>query len=577
MKLSYQHANPSTGGGSYLLRFRDATRVRTACVLVDAGADVDLDALLGDDEYLAAVLLTHAHLDHYASLADSLRDGAPVYAAEPTADVLGDVLAEGEKNYDIGAVDRALDAVEPLAGWETLLPDVSVAPVPAGHAPGAAGFVVRFRDGSRDNHLLFTGDFTTRPVAGYPGLRTDLPVAVDALFVNVSTAEAFRETLTEALFTVVERSRAGSAVLATASALTAVHCAYLLGHLGERLDEAIPVTLAGQAAKLYADLGYDAPNVEAVPVFDSADDLLDRGAVALAGPEVPSEGSARSLFGAIRDDASATLVQLIGGPTDPVETATCTVYDYEVVNHSSLPVIDDLVAALDPIHVVAGHGSRAALRDFRGRYDERFVWASDDARERTLYDDGRWASPPWLSDVAVKSIRAQDWRTNGNRFGDGAEAGDETLPPVARTADVNLEAEGVDVERFVNRFGPDDAATTLPATRSAVECESVESETVESESVESAASSPEPKSNSQDSDSLDGACPPPAEAAASDTEAFRREVLDRLGDIESAVSGRRCRARVVEGDDGETLLRLSVDVDLDPGDEVDVVLTDDGE
>ncbi|MFC7078779.1 MBL fold metallo-hydrolase [Halorussus caseinilyticus] len=291
MNLSYQHANPSKGGGSYLLRFRDVTRDRTACVLVDSGVGVDLDALLGDDEYLAAVLLTHAHLDHYATLADSLRDGAPVYAAEPTAKVLEDVLTEGEKNYEIGTTESVTDAIRPLDGWQTLVPDVEAAPVPAGHAPGAAGFVVRFHDGSRANHLLFTGDFTTRRVAGYPGFRTDLPVDVDALFVNVSTTDDFEETLTESLFTIIERARAGSSVLVTASALTAVHYAYLLGHLGERLNQSTPITLAGQAAKLYADFDYDVPNVETVPVFDSANDLLERGAVTFAGPEVPSEGA----------------------------------------------------------------------------------------------------------------------------------------------------------------------------------------------------------------------------------------------------------------------------------------------
>src|SRR6056297_2737228 len=162
MNLSYQHANPATGGGSYLLRFTDATLDRTPCLLVDSGVGVDLDSLLSDDEYLAAVLLTHAHLDHYASLADSLRDGAPVYTAEPTANVLENVLTEGEKNYEIGATGSVADAIEPLDDWQTIVPEVEVAPVPAGHTPGAAGFVVRFHDGSRTNHLLFTGDFTMR-------------------------------------------------------------------------------------------------------------------------------------------------------------------------------------------------------------------------------------------------------------------------------------------------------------------------------------------------------------------------------------------------------------------------------
>ncbi|MFC4451645.1 MBL fold metallo-hydrolase [Halorussus aquaticus] len=572
MRLSYQHANPSTGGGSYLLRFRDATRERTACVLVDSGVGVDIDSLLADDEYLVAVLLTHAHLDHYASLADSLRDGARVYAAEPTANVLEHVLTEGEKNYEIGTTDGVLDAVEPLDGWETLVADVEVSPVPAGHAPGGSGFVVRFGDGSRTNHLLFTGDFTTRRVAGYPGFRTDLPVDIDALFVNVSTTDDFEETLSESLYTLVERAQAGSSVLATASALTAVHYAYLLGHLGERLGDPIPVTLAGQCAKLYADLGYDVPTVEAVPVFDSASDLLERGTVTFAGPEVPTEGSARRLFGVVEDDSAATVVQLTGGATTPVDTATCTVYDFEVVNHPPLPAIDELVEEFDPIHVVAGHGPRRALRNFRGRYDERFVWASDDEREQVLYEDGRWSPPPWLSETAVQSIRARDWRANGARFGELVER-EESLPAVVRVADPDLGAEGVEVERFEDRFGErDDATHSTETGTDGAASKAVDTETCGRRADGSNAGEPEAtEPETAESGLSDSAVP---DAAVTETERFRREVLGRLDDLEPTVSGARLRARVVDGGDDVTLLRLLDDADLEHGEEVALVLTE---
>ena len=216
MKVSYQRANPATGGGSYLLRFRDETAARTPRVLVDSGIGVDLDSLLTPGEYLAAILLTHAHLDHYATLADSLRDGASVYAAEPTANLLEDVLAEGEKRYGVGSPDGVLGALRPLDDWTQLIPDIEVRPIPAGHAPGAAAFVVRFRDGSETYRALFTGDFTARPVAGYLGLPGHLPLDVDALFVNVSTPDDFETTVTESLFGIVEQARAGSKVLATA-------------------------------------------------------------------------------------------------------------------------------------------------------------------------------------------------------------------------------------------------------------------------------------------------------------------------------------------------------------------------
>ena len=66
MNVSYQHANPYDGNESFLLRFEQEMG-QTACILVDAGAGVDIDDLLGDDKYLTAVLLTHAHSDHTTS------------------------------------------------------------------------------------------------------------------------------------------------------------------------------------------------------------------------------------------------------------------------------------------------------------------------------------------------------------------------------------------------------------------------------------------------------------------------------------------------------------------------------
>jgi putative mRNA 3-end processing factor len=569
MNLSYQHANPSTGGGSYLLRFRSATTDRTPCILVDSGTGVDLNSLLADDEYLAAVLLTHAHIDHYATLADSLRDGAPVYAAEPTADVLEDVLTEGEKNYEIGTTEDAAAAIEPLTGWQRVVSDVEVAPVPAGHTPGASGFIVRFRDDSRANHLLFTGDFTTRRAAGYPGFQSDLPFDVDALFVNVSTNDDFEETLTDSLFTLFGRSRAGSQTLVTASALTAVHYAYLLGHLGERFGESVPVTLAGQAAKLYDDFGYDLPNVESVPVFESPGELLERGTVTFAGPEVPSEGSARRLFGTIENDSSATLVQLTAGATTPVETASCTVYDYEVVNHPSASAIDEMVAELDPIHVVAGHGSRRGLRNFRGRYDERFVWASDDDSEQTIYEDGRWAPPPWLSETAVQSIRARDWQSKGGRFGDIAAENDRDLPEVALADRPDLESEGVAVERLAERFGGDESESEAPA-----DAERSEATDAGTEADETTAA----RAETADADeSASAETVGPDHPAVRDDETFRREVIARLDSLASEPRKTTVRARVVDGGEDVTTLRLLGGTDLDHGDEITVVVPDDAE
>ena len=83
MRVSYQHANVRRGNESALLRF--SSEQACACVLVDAGENVDIDAMLGPDEELTAILLTHAHIDHYRTLATNVRDGAAIYASPATA------------------------------------------------------------------------------------------------------------------------------------------------------------------------------------------------------------------------------------------------------------------------------------------------------------------------------------------------------------------------------------------------------------------------------------------------------------------------------------------------------------
>ncbi|PSP40075.1 MBL fold hydrolase, partial [Halobacteriales archaeon QH_7_65_31] len=93
MEIQFQHANPHSGRESVVLRIDGLLTDQTVCVLVDAGQNVSTDDLLDEDtgEYLSAICLTHAHLDHYQSLGDALAHGAPVYAATDTATMLEDV------------------------------------------------------------------------------------------------------------------------------------------------------------------------------------------------------------------------------------------------------------------------------------------------------------------------------------------------------------------------------------------------------------------------------------------------------------------------------------------------------
>ena len=82
---------------------------QTACILVDAGQNVD------DDDHLTTVLLTYAH-SVTTSPAENLCDGAPIYTTEATARVLGPVLSEAQQYAacDFGDADAVLNALRGL-------------------------------------------------------------------------------------------------------------------------------------------------------------------------------------------------------------------------------------------------------------------------------------------------------------------------------------------------------------------------------------------------------------------------------------------------------------------------------
>lgn len=535
MNVTYQHANPRRGNESFLLRFDDGVHERSPCLLVDAGHGVDLDGLLGDDDYLGAVLLTHAHLDHYASLGRCVRDGAPVLAAPDTAAILGTVLDETARHRDLGDTAGVLDGLEPVDGWRAVTDDVRVHPTPAGHAPGAAGFVVEFVD-TDPHHVFVTGDFTRRRAAGYPGFdpaSLDDAVDVEAVFLTGATADDVERTLTDVCTTATERARAGSTVLLTAGGLTGVHLAYLLGHLGDAVDGP-PVRLVGQAAKLYDQVGYDVPGVTTTPDFAAPTEVLADGCVTVAGPESPVGGSARALFEYVSGDGGATLLQVTSGATDPVTSAECTVYEFELSNHPTDATLNAVVETLEPVEVVVTHQSGRAANRFKDRY-ESFVWATDDEGTYTLYAGG-WQAPPWVGDHTKQRVMAA--RGVGPRL----DAPDD-LPLPVRVADPDLAAEGLDVtaltERFARSAGDPAGATTADRRRT-----------------------PSPA----DAKQSPGAGALPDERWA--------ELDERLEAIERALAGRTVRARVIDGGDDLTLLRLrgAAALSLEPGEELDVVV-----
>ncbi|MFC7233470.1 MBL fold metallo-hydrolase [Saliphagus sp. GCM10025308] len=390
MEISYEHANPKAGNESILLRIRQESSRQTPCILIDAGDGVDISALLNDDDYLAAILLTHAHLDHYQSLDEAHRDGAPILTAPGTAAILEDVLAEGVRHHSMSDPESILERVEAIDDWVDIVGDeISVAPVPAGHTPGACGFAIRARDGTERFHALATGDFTQRDAGGYVGFDPEDFLEVDALFLTASTNDGISESTTDIVETLASRANAGSKTLCTASGLTGVHLATLLGAIEDELEYSIPVTLVGHVAKLYEALEYDYPNVETIPEFAVTRDCLAAGTVTIAGPEVPTEGSSERLFDAISDDGNATLVQVQGGSTTAKDAGDFagTVFSFPFSNHPSEAVLDEVVETISPTHVIVTHQRGRSLEPYKDKWDA-YTWATGSSGSERLYQNG---------------------------------------------------------------------------------------------------------------------------------------------------------------------------------------------
>ncbi|WP_049921725.1 MBL fold metallo-hydrolase [Halopiger djelfimassiliensis] len=532
MRVDYQHANITAGNESTVLRFTAADGTH-ACILVDSGDDVDLGSLLEDDEYLNAVLLTHSHIDHYRSLARNVRHSAPIYTSKATATILEHALPEAEQDNDLGDVSVALEALEPIDEWTSILNGLEVRPVSVGHTPGGSGFVIRFDDENTggsvpdgEQHILVTGDFTTRPCAGFPGLGTSYPFDVDCLLLNVPTNDSYSTALNESLRTVLERAYTGSRVVVAASSLTGLHYATLLGRSTAALDLDLPIRLVGQAAKLYTALDYDVPGVQPTPVFDRPDAVLERGGITIAGPETPTTGSTERLLRAIADDPAAAFVQLTAGSGNSGSDTRCTTHSFRLSNHPSLETIDDVVRSTAPRAVVVKHATGATLNRFQRRFDRCFVWGTNDADVHRLYENGTWQAPGWITESAATRIRRRRWEAVRER-----PLGGPTRLSTERQQSIDLEAEGVDLEALEEPFSRDI-----------------------SESYARAVS--EPESDGQDERSLED------------------ELLARLESIETKLdaSEETVTARVLsDGRDGQ-FLHLLDPAAIDAGDVVEITI-----
>lgn len=461
MEVSFTHMNPGAGHESTLLSVRPET-AESKHYLVDAGRSVSPQAFLSGEETIDGIFLTHAHSDHYESLGDVLAqsdESVPVYASPQTSAIFAQVFSEANTNRDIGTTDTAtetvVDAFQPINEWTDLAPDVDVLPLPAGHTPDAAAFLFRVDDIETHGEsvtILVTGDFTQRSDAGHPGLSIPDRLDIDVMVANATTNDTFETDLNDVVSTVLERALGGATVVVGAGALTGVHVAFLFGHLSARLGRALPVCVAGQAAKLYETLEYDVPSVTATPTFDEPGEILGPGHVTIAGPAVPRRGSTERLFGAIADDPGALYVQLASSADGETDGAVCAVQAYELGNHPSSSGFQTFVEENLPRHLLPKHVDEGAAREIGREFDSVFHWANDDLDEHTLYADGSFVAPHWVTDSRANLIRKRNYRESEMRI-PVEDPAEEVAAPDWTEAVSNPSAEGVDEAALVDAFG----------------------------------------------------------------------------------------------------------------------------
>ncbi|WP_302083782.1 MBL fold metallo-hydrolase [Salinibaculum rarum] len=634
MNVSFENANPKYGDESYLIKFHDDIEDTTACLLVDAGKNVDPEFLLDDDERLIGVLVTHAHLDHIKSLSEVAEANVPIYTSEGTAAILENILDEGAKNYGTSETPESIatypelhednswesetvvDHLNPITDWQQIFPNVEIHPLPVGHTPGACGFIIRFSDSGETKHILVTGDFTFSNVAGYRGL-TPPPIDIDAVFLNSPTASedivtenGVNTELTDAIGALYEAATAGQRVVGAATALSGVHIAYLVNHLIDYFEDTIQIRVTGLTAKIYKDLDYDLQHVTATPVYDDPDDVIEPGTITITGPEEPIGGGAKVLFDAIKDDGNATFIQVLTSG-EPVSSAACTIAAYEYEVHPREEAIDDFINTVAPMEVIVQHGNYGTFKD---KYPASFLWTVEHAAEDyLLYHTGRWHPPTWVTESVERQIRTENDQqpTFEDTFGDEQIA---TFDSVRRVdpRDVETDAaedcpdgeipvlynEGVSIQRLKDQTmvvtNPNDKSVATPGSgaRSSskkekahatdgsggVAHEQVNAEPQPDPGIESPSTPPNQKDeNEEQNDTAVTTHVDNSEVSEEGTAS--QEVLgdieERLAAVEQAVSGDDVTGQVVDVGSDVTLLRVDADAvgdDLEHGDAVELTI-----
>ncbi len=215
MQITFHGGARMVTGANYLLEHEGVT-VAIDCGLHQGSAFCERhnwEPFPYDPSKLAAVFVTHAHIDHTGRLPQLVKSGfrGKVYGTPPTRDaallLLEDsdhILAQEAERFGKPPLYGAEDIAALAAQWEAVeyRAPVTVGPFTvtfwnAGHILGSSFIVFRVRSSTgKSETVIFSGDLGNSP-APLIGSRDELPENLDYLVVESTYGDRVHEDLAE--------------------------------------------------------------------------------------------------------------------------------------------------------------------------------------------------------------------------------------------------------------------------------------------------------------------------------------------------------------------------------------------
>ncbi len=91
-------------------------------------------------------------------------------------------------------------------------------------------------------------------------------------------------------------------------------------------------------------------------------ECFEPGTITITGPDRPTERSSGRLFGVLREDPNACVVQLIGSGKDPLTTGRCTIHECELTTHPTRETLTAVHDLIRPTHTTSSENLEAYRR-----------------------------------------------------------------------------------------------------------------------------------------------------------------------------------------------------------------------